>query len=242
MEIQIQHYAFAFFIAGLICLIAILCKVLFSNVKRQQKLLDEKESRILQLYVSVENLTEEFNDLARTTMEELKEYENRAISRMSVNALPSEFQKIEQVLDRLPKSVPLDANRMRATGEIIERTDRMAVSDTPLVVPPPQQVVKPIAPAPPIPPPMQTIQQNTYTPPKPYSPPKADNSGAVFQKMFDDTVEAQSPAPSNAAENGAESRSEKILAMVAEGKDNIQIASELGITRNEVAFVVGLKK
>ena len=84
----IQYYAFALFVSGLICLIAILCKVLFADFRRQHKLLDEKETKLLELYRTVEGIMEELSDQSKATMEELsgkakatmdelKEYEER---------------------------------------------------------------------------------------------------------------------------------------------------------------------
>ena len=75
---NLEYYLFALFIAALICLIAIICKVLFADVKRQKKLLDEQESKILQLYTSVETMMEEFNEQIKMTTNELKDLEYRA--------------------------------------------------------------------------------------------------------------------------------------------------------------------
>ena len=98
MGISIEYYAFALFVAGLICVIAIICKVLFSNVKRQQKLLDERESQILQLYTSVETLMEEFNDQIKLTTDELKEYEFRTVSSMAAFELPPQLEQKAELL------------------------------------------------------------------------------------------------------------------------------------------------
>jgi len=266
-HMEIQHYVFSLFLAALICGIAILCKVLFSDTKRQKKLLDEKETKILELYISVETLTEEFNDLARTTIEEMKEYEMRALSRSAVSELPSEFEKIEQVLDRLPKSVPLDAARIKVLGDVVERTNSMSGNEASYFAPmqPQQPIQQPLPKAPVVPPPQhQSISQQAprqaaplptisnavhqaygAPAPKPFNPPKVDTGNAVFQKMFDDTVDTGPVNTVYAETNGVatqQSRSDIILSMSEAGKDDIQIASELGITRNEVALVLGLKR
>jgi len=201
----IEYYAFALFVAGLICLIAILCKVLFADLKRQHKLLDEKETKLLQLYRTVENIMEEFSDQARTTTEEIKEHESRLAQRAASIALPPEPAKKEPI-EKLPRSVTVDSTRIRAASEVLERAERIIKSDAL----------------------------------KPHSAAGNGNSGAVFQRFFDETA-AETPEP-EPEKNGTQSRREAILALAAEGKAEAQIASELGITRNEVRLVVGLKK
>jgi len=206
----IEYYAFALFVAGLICVIAVICKVLFGNVKRQKKLLDERESQILQLYTSVETLMEEFNEQVKLTTNELKEHEYRATSHISAFDLPPSLEKKEQVIEKLPRTLPLNADRIRVAGEVIERAERIIKSDT-IISPAPQE---------------------------------KDEGGAVFQKFFDETIETTPPPPPTAEEQkqNVKTRTESILELAAEGKTDIEIASELGITRNEVLLVIGLRK
>jgi len=206
----LEYYAFALFLAGLICVIAIICKVLFSNVRRQKKFLDDRELQILQLYNSVETLMEEFNDQVKITTAELKEQEYRATSQIQAFNLPTALEQKEQVLDKLPRTLPLDANRIRVAGEVLERAERIVKSDS--IIPPP--------------------------------PPGKDENGAVFQKFFDETAESTPPPPPSQEERkaSAKTRTDMILELANEGRTDIEIASELGITRNEVLLVVGLKK
>lgn len=215
----IEYYAFALFIAGLICAIAIVFKVLFANVKSQKKLLDEQESKILQLYTSVETLMEEFNDQVKLTTDELKEYERRiaspATAHMDVFDLPPALEKKDQLLEKLPRTLPFEANRIRVAGEVLERAERIIKNDA---------VTSPAGnPA------GGTAQVG-----------KKDN-GAVFQKFFDETADAPTQQPAR-EQSRTQTRSDAILALAAEGKTDIEIASELGITRNEVLLVIGLKK
>ena len=212
----IEYYAFALFVAGLICVIAIICKVLFSNVKRQQKMLDERESQILQLYTSVETLMEEFSDQIRITTDELKEQEYRATAQMTAFELPPELEKKEQILDKLPRTLPFDANRIRVAGEVLERAERIIKSET-IINPSGNQAGNPAA-------------------------PEKEENGPVFQKFFDETAEATPPAQPAPKAQTVQTRGEAILALAEEGKSDIEIASELGITRNEVLLVIGLKK
>lgn len=203
----IEYYAFALFIAALICLIAILCKVLFADLKRQQKMLDERESKILQLYNTVETIMEEFTDQVKATTEELKEHEKRTTSRMVSFELPPEAVKKERVLERLPRTLPFDANRIRVAGEVLERAERIVKNET----------IKNI------------------------DPPEKESNGVVFQKFFDDTADKPAP-PDDTQAPGKQTRNEAILALAEEGKTDVQIASELGITRNEVQLVIGITR
>ena len=205
----IEYYAFALFISGLICLIAILCKVLFADMKRQQKLLDEKETKLLQLYRTVENIMEEFADQVKATTEELKEHESRLAKRDLSIAPPPEAAKKETAAPMQSRSVTVDSSRIRAASEVLERAERIIKGDT----------LRPPAPA------------------------GKGNGGAtggvVFQRFFDESVNEQPEPP---PVNETRTRKEMILALAAEGKTDAQIASELGITRNEVKLVIGLKK
>jgi len=206
----LEYYAFALFLAGLICVIAIICKVLFSNVRRQKKMLDDRESQILQLYNSVETLMEEFNDQVKITTAELKEQEYRATSQIQAFNLPPALEQKEQVLEKLPRTLPLDANRIRVAGEVLERAERIVKNDA---------IISSV-------------------------PPEKEENGAVFQKFFEETVESTPPPPPSREEKKAtvKTRTAMILELAKEGRTDVEIASELGITRNEVLLVVGLKK
>jgi len=206
----IEYYAFALFVAGLICVIAIICKVLFSNVRQQKKLLDERETQLLQLFSSVENLLEEFNDQVKITTVELREYEYRATSSIAAFNLPPELEEKQKTPEKLPRTAPFDANRIRVAGEVLERAERIIKSDA--IIPPSQQ--------------------------------EKEENGPVFQKFFDETAESTPPLPPTATEKKAsiQTKTAMILALSEEGKTDVEIASELGITRNEVLLVVGLKK
>jgi len=210
----LEYYVFALFIAGLICAIALLCKVLFSSVKTQNKLLDERETEILHLYNRVETIMEEFDDQVKATIEEqkLREQEYRAaLQHMAAFQLPPELEKKEQVMERVPRTLPLDANRIRAAGEVIERAERLIINE------PPAEAMQAAAPV------------------------QSEVKAAVFQKFFDESAEAPPPMPYAEAPINT-SRSEAILKLADEGKTDVEIASSLGITRNEVQLVIGLTK
>jgi DNA-binding NarL/FixJ family response regulator len=66
---------------------------------------------------------------------------------------------------------------------------------------------------------------------------KNDNL-AVFQRFFDETAMQALPNVEEVANKPT--RNESILALAEEGKTDAQIASELGITQNEVRLIIGL--
>ena len=216
----IEYYAFALFIAALICLVAILFKILFANVRRRNMLLDEKEAKLLQLYRSVENIMEEFNDQIRTSIDEIKEYEAKAVAHMASvfpqtpasyqreeTARPPQQQPQPQAPERAPsRAMTVDSSRIRAAGEVLERAERMIKSGA-------KKNAAPVA--------------------------NKDNS-EVIQRLFDD------PAPDAQTEESASdaqalnARRESIIALAEEGRSNAQIAKELGITQNEVKLIIDL--
>ena len=58
----LQVYLFATYIFVLLCLLVLLCNYLFADLKRQRKLLDEKENKLLKLYSGLESTMDEFSD------------------------------------------------------------------------------------------------------------------------------------------------------------------------------------
>jgi len=128
MGITIEYYAFALFITGLICLIAILCKALFSNVKRQYKLLDEKETKLLQLYQTVESIMEDFDDQAKAAIEEIKDYEHNAAMNAATALLMREPARREEP-EKLQRADRMDPNRMRAASEMLARAEWIVRND-----------------------------------------------------------------------------------------------------------------
>jgi len=132
MSIGIGYYAFSLFVAGLVCLIAIICKVLFANVKRQHKLLDEKESKLLRLYQSVESIIEIFDEQVKATIAEIREFENRtATIAASFAVSPPEPGKNEpEQREKSAPSMSADSNRPRPVSGALAMVERIAGSDT----------------------------------------------------------------------------------------------------------------
>ena len=219
MDIQVQHYAFALFITGLICLIAILFKILFSGAKRQHKLLEEKEAELLGLYHTVEELVEQFSDQMNEAIEEIKELENRAIARVAQytpptpagapSAIMPEHMKYE--FSEAPQRAETpDSSRIRAANEVLARAERMVKKD----------VRK------------KPLPVTAVTPEK----------GSVFQRIIDVAADEPLAVPYAEAKPPAakQERNEAILALKDQGKTVANIARELGITQNEVKLVIGM--
>jgi len=165
---KIEYYAFALFIAGLLCLIAILCKVLFGNVKRQYKLLDEKETKLLQLYQTVESIIDEFNDQVKATTEELREHERRIAALVKSAALPPPEPVKKEVLEKLPRAERVNTSRLRAANEALARAERIIKSDA---------------------------QKSEAI--KSSAAPEKSHNGAVFQRFFDESAAEQQHAVSD---------------------------------------------
>lgn len=96
----IEYYWYALFVAILLCLVAILCKFLFANVKQQHKvihkMLDEKESKLLRLYQDVEEIMEEFTLQAKSATEDIKD---GALANNSISTL----KNVEAVTEKKPE-------------------------------------------------------------------------------------------------------------------------------------------
>ena len=202
----LEYYAFALFIAGLVCLAGILFKVLFSNVKQQRKLLDEKESKLLQLYQTIESIMEEFSDQVKATTEEMREYEIRAAQRAASIAQPPAQPEasVAEHAERRPRTERIDSTRIRAASEVLARAERIIKNET-------------------LKNPAVTVR---------------NTNGGVFQRLLDETTGEK---PHEEPEAPAQQiRNEAILTLAGEGKTDAQIASELGITQNEVKLVIGL--
>ena len=226
MRIDIGYYAFALFIAALICLIAILFKVLFSDVKRQNKLLDEKETKLLQLYQSVESVIEEWNDQVKATIEDIKEQESRAAKRLAAMGAPKEAPPHHEPPERLPRAERAESSRLRAAGEMLARAERIVKNDA-LKAPATHNAQN-----------AQNAQNAHYA----SNAQNGGDNGSVFQRFFDDAASQQPPIAAEAPPSPQQSKNEAILALAEEGKTEAQIASELGVTRNEVKLVIGLTK
>ena len=71
-----QYYLFAFYIFLLVLVLMFLYNYYFSDIKRQKKLLDEKESKLLRLYQTLEDVLDEYYDTAATAKREISETMN----------------------------------------------------------------------------------------------------------------------------------------------------------------------
>jgi len=267
----IQYYAFALFVSGLICLIAVLCKVLFADFRRQHKLLDEKETKLLELYRTVENIMEEFSDQAKATADEIREFDLRVASyaagkpMLTSNGQPAAPENAadaadaadaaaaadvaaagaaaafpvaplkkaqQQQVERLSRGDKADSSRIRAAGEAIERAERIAAGEPRISSASKSAASKSAA--------TKSATSKSATSKSAAAAAKGSN-GAVFQSFFDEmAVDLEDEG--EAEPSGSQKRNEEILGLAEQGKSDAQIASLLGITRNEVKLILGLAK
>ena len=136
MTLGIEYYAFALFVTAMICIIAILFKMLFADVRRQKKMLDEKESELLKLFRTVENMMEEFADQVKSTTREIKIHEDK-IMKLRVKA---QKQSVEQRIqeqaapeqtEQLPRRMTVDSSsdRIKIASDLVERQGRVIKGD-----------------------------------------------------------------------------------------------------------------
>lgn len=232
----IEHYLFALFIAGLVCVVAIIFKVLFSDVKKQNQMLDERNKELNEYYNKIETIIDEFWDSAKAATDEqkLREQEYRAaMKNLASFELPGELAKKEQAIEKVPRSLPLDAGRIRIAGEVIERAERMISNEqTPVSAGRANYAADMAA--------VNVTPINTYSTPGKTVDTRPESKPAVFQSFFDDALEAPPPTPYSPTQVTGISRRDSIMALANEGKSDVEIASRLGITRNEVQLVIGL--
>ena len=80
----LEHYLFGFYVFVLICVILIITKCMFANVRRQRKMLDEQESKLLRAYQTLDDSTDEFYDLVAQSKNEVRQ----EVERFSGRAQP----------------------------------------------------------------------------------------------------------------------------------------------------------
>jgi len=209
-----QYYVFALFLASLVCAIIVLCKVLFSGVKRQHKvlqtLLDEKETKLLTLYLDVEEIMDEFNRQAEATIADIKEHKRQAAGYLPQ---PKPMQMSEKAASaHMRTEEKSEAQREKFQSDALEViASRRAELES------------------------ESLNMRCSKPEA-----KADG-GSLFKRIIDIAVdEPITLPPVSAAVSPKNKRSEAILELKKQGKSETQIAQELGITQNEVKIVIGL--
>ena len=78
-----NYYLFASYLFVLICILVIVCKYLFADVKRQRRMLDEKEKQLLDTFRTLEDAMDDYYALVEDAKDELalksRELENRLL-------------------------------------------------------------------------------------------------------------------------------------------------------------------
>lgn len=67
----LSHYLFASYVFILVCVVLVICKFMFSDVKRQKKMLDDTETKLLRTYQTLEEAMDEFYDLVAESKDEM---------------------------------------------------------------------------------------------------------------------------------------------------------------------------
>jgi len=272
---NIGYYAFALFVTGLVCLIAVTCKILFGNVKRSYRLLDEKESKLLQLYQMVESIMEDFDEQAMAISKEIKEHEDRLAS-IVANLAPLPQDNRARYEEEPPAAPPA---QKPPTAPIAQKLPNAPPAQKPVATaaaqkPPtaPIAQIPPTAPAAQKPPTAPIAQKPPAAAQEPLprvkrvdpgrtkkaneGEPKAERAepiGApydaaipekkeapVFQEVFDISM-MKKPAPNTGTQDKL-AHTQAILGLAEEGRTDAQIASELGITQNEVRLIIGINR
>ena len=250
----IEYYAFALFIAALICLIAILFKLLFANLKQQRRMLEEKEKNLLQLYQTVESIMDDFNDQIATAMDDIREYESRAAAyraaytvlssvqpngyaRQSEQELPVANGQSAMPIQSAAPVQPTESGHPTTQGSETSSHEWVVSDDTParaMTVDSTRiraagEVLERAE---------RMIKSNAERSGARQSSRAANGGGEVIQRLFDDSV---SDVPASGSDVSVpHKRRDIILALHGEGKSNALIAKELGITQNEVKLVIDL--
>lgn len=68
-----NYYLFATYVFILVCIIVIICKYLFADVKRQRRMLDEKEKQLLDTYRTLEDAMDDYYAAVSDAQSELEE-------------------------------------------------------------------------------------------------------------------------------------------------------------------------
>jgi hypothetical protein len=99
----LRYYAFAFFIFVLVCVVLVLCKLLFSGSRRENKLLDDKETQLLKLFRDLEDIMSDFYDRVDESKAEMQKLDQARQPLLDALAL-SEAALAQEPERRNPKS------------------------------------------------------------------------------------------------------------------------------------------
>ena len=239
---EIGYYGFAFFVFILVCLLMILYNYLFSDMKRQKKLLDEKENKLLRLYQSVEEALDDFHDSVEGShgeitqqlreLGELHAEVERGLSGAAAHA-PSRIERVDAPRSHPAAPVAARPAPVQPTAEppaqAIHQEPVASLADSigqaaniRALAPPPVAPSAAAAPAPATP--VASADSQMAPPP-------------VFRQVMEAVMEVEPPAVP-----AAPARNEQILRLTREGRSSSQIAKELGITLSEVELVIGMSR
>ena len=211
----IEYYAYALFVTAMVCIVAIVFKMLFADVRRQRKLLEEKETELYDFYRTVRNVMEEFFDQVETVQKDIRDHEDKLI-KLKLQSQPQpqppiipslnkalEHAKLES-LSKLPRREIEDTgvDRIRIASEVIGRAEKVIKGDISA----------------------------------------ADETKPAFEQYLEDSVTAEAEAAKDPVAAAKQKRNKTILELNKQGKTTAQIAEELSITQNEVKLIIELEK
>ena len=195
-------------------------------MRRQKKNLEDKESKLLELFKSVEGIMEDFEDQVKTATGEIMAFEQRAAktAERQKEALEEAKQELKSAKDfasaggayALPGKTPpagphtakpmtVDSTRYGSANEVRNRAERVVLGG----------------------------EANSF------AAAVKSVDGMVFQRIIE---EAKDEAANVGEASNKHKNIDEILALSQEGKTQAQIAQMLGITLSEVTLVLDLKK
>ncbi|MDR1298923.1 MAG: helix-turn-helix domain-containing protein [Oscillospiraceae bacterium] len=106
-----EYYAMSFLIFVMACVIAYLCKYIFSDLHRQNRDLQEKEGKLLEMYENVEDFMEDFQTDTKASKAEMR-------------ALRGEIEALKETVGRTETYIGFnEEGRCEAEADYIVKAD-----------------------------------------------------------------------------------------------------------------------
>ena len=99
-----NYYLFASYLFVLICILVIVCKYLFADVKRQRRMLDDKEKQLLNTFRTLEDTIEDYYALVEQAKNELELKSRELESRLTLQDTPPQQEQLPDTDDTVSPS------------------------------------------------------------------------------------------------------------------------------------------
>lgn len=113
-----NYYLFATYLFVLIIILVIVCKYFFADVKRQRRMLDEKEKQLLDTFRTLEDAMDDYYAIVEDAREELekksRELENRLLLPESQEKRAEDALKYEMALKKAAAENPTKAEEPKS--------------------------------------------------------------------------------------------------------------------------------